>query len=132
MVQQTVSGSPLPQSFDGMAKANADNMEVWTKTCGDFFNKVGRANAETLDFWARRLKEDFEIPSKIAHCHAPEEVAEAYKQFFSKMLSDYNEQAGKVIGLANEVVEGGLSLAQNGQAEKAAEAVRPKDKSSKI
>lgn len=131
MPQQTPSQGPLPQSFDGMVKVNADNMEVWTKTCGAFFSKVGRANAETLDFWVRRLKEDFEIPSRIAHCHAPEEVAEAYQQFFSKMLSDYNEQAGKVIGLANEVVEDGLSLAQNGQKEPVIEAARPKDKASK-
>ncbi len=131
MVQQTGSDSPLPRSFDGMVKANAHNMETWTKTCESFFAKVGKANAETLDFWARRLKEDFEVPARIAHCHAPEEVAEAYKQFFSKMLSDYNEQTEKVIDMASAAVEEGLSLAQNGQPGEEAAAAAPKDKSTK-
>ena len=130
MAQHTGSDGPLGPGFEEMIKSNTHNMETLAKSYEVVFDKVGKVNEETMEFWARRLKEDFKMPSKLAHCHAPEEFAEAYSQFLSKMFSDYNEQAGRVAELMGEVVGEGLFLAQNGKSERAKKEPARKDKTS--
>jgi len=115
MAQKPSSDSPLGLGLDEMMKVNAHNMEALAKSYGSFFERVGKINGETLNFCVERWKEEFEMPTKIAQCHAPEEIAEAYTNFYSKMFSDYNEQARRVMDLVGEVSKEGFPSSQIGQ-----------------
>ena len=130
MVHKTQSESSPVQSFDEVMKVGTHNMEAFARSYESFFEKAGKVNGETLDFWARRLKEDFELPAKIAHCQAPEQVAEAYTQFFSKMFTDYSEQTQRVMSLVSEMAMESAELAQDAQYEEIARTPETKTKRS--
>ena len=131
MAQQTGSGGPVVGGFNELAKANAQTMEAFSKSYESVFEKVGRLNGEALDFWVKRMKADFELPAKIAHCHAPEEVAETCSQFVSKMFSDYNAQAGRIIDAMSDVAGEGFVLSQRDVADSNLEEPAQNDKPAK-
>lgn len=126
MAQKAGSEVPLAAGFDEIMKVNADHMDSLAKSYGSLVDTVGKVNGETLNFCVERWKEEIEMPAKIAQCHAPEEVAQAYSSFLSKMFNDYNEQTRRVMDLVNEVTSQGLALPQNGHGENGAKSAAKK------
>ena len=126
MAQQTGSDSPMVAGVGEMLKANSQHIETLAKSYGTAFQKFGKVNEETFDFWAKRLKEDFEMPAKLAQCHEPGEFADTCSRFFEKMISDYQAQANRVASLMSDAVEEGLTTARDGLHDAPVDAPKPK------
>lgn len=99
MPQHICSKGPPVPGFEEAMEFNAHSLQALAQTYGSLFQRVGAVNGEMLNFCVERWKEDIEIPAKVLQCKAPEELSEAYTEFYSKMFTDYNEQANKVLDL---------------------------------
>ena len=53
-------------------------------------------NNELMTFGRDRLKEDLDLPQKLAECKSPQDVMSVYLGFYQKALKQYTDEAGNL------------------------------------
>lgn len=114
MAQQSGPDSPIAAGLGEILKANSQHVEAWAKSCGTAYERIGKVNEQTFEFWTRRLKEDLEMPAKLANCHEPAEFAQTCSRFFEQMIDDYQAQANRVASLMSDAVKESPTVTRNG------------------
>ena len=71
-------------------------LEPFTDFYTNWFECVGKVNHELFNFVNDRLRQDFEMPSRLAECHNPAELYETQAKFIEKMAEDYTGEARKI------------------------------------
>ena len=62
----------------------------------NYFSKLPDWQQEIVSFYTRRLESYSKIPEQLVGCRNPQDVFELQSQFFSKLFSDYRNEASVV------------------------------------
>lgn len=99
--------SAFPKIPENPLVGNPEQMRAVSQA-GEFISKfMTQANAEAFNFVSKRLAEDFALPSKLASCKTPADLAETQMKFFEKMVSDYSTETQKMWGMTLQAVQNG-------------------------
>jgi hypothetical protein len=85
-------------SMEAAASRNSKVLQGFTMLAGEW-----------LDFVTRRLKEDANLPTKLAACRSADEMSSVYAAFWQKLVDDYWREfavLGKLGGDINASVQG--------------------------
>ena len=103
----------------------SEQLAHWSQSAIDVWNPVSAAlgawNAqlpaictslgqEWSDFVLRRLKEDAELPLRLAASRTPEEFWDRYAGFWSKLAADYRREWDALARLGNQRMQQSLDL----------------------
>jgi len=56
-------------------------------------------NREWTDFMSRRVQEDFALPQRLVNCRSPQELQQAYIDYWSRAYSQYQQEFARLAGL---------------------------------
>ncbi len=90
-------------NFDFVIRADTMSMDGMVKSYGTFLKQLGQLNDEMMRFCTERLREDMDVPARIASTRAPADLADVYTGYCDKMLEDYSDQARRVMDLVGRM-----------------------------
>jgi len=67
-------------------------------------------SGEWLDFVTRRLKEDVNLPTKLAACRSPNEISSVYAAFWQKLVDDYWKELAVLGKLGGDMAASAASV----------------------
>ena len=97
----------LDRAFDieGMAEASYAFMHTATDMSQAWMTGLADLNGEFTHFVSDRLRQDLELPSKIAKCGKVSDVYEVYTDFFETAYKQYSEEAVKLASIGSRFSE---------------------------
>ena len=60
-------------------------------------------NEELISFGRNRLKEDLDMPQKLAGCKTPQDMMNVYLGFYQTAVKQYADEAGELTRICNEM-----------------------------
>ncbi|MCF8468577.1 MAG: phasin family protein [Sneathiella sp.] len=60
-------------------------------------------NEELITFGRNRLKEDLDVPQKLAECKSPQDVMNVYLGFYQTALKQYTDEASHLTKICTEM-----------------------------
>jgi hypothetical protein len=100
MVEKTAkpgnSGEPLATGFPL-------NVEAYFDINQKFYRMMTSCNDELMSFGRNRLKEDLDMPQKLAECKTPQDVMNVYFGFYQTALKQYADEAGELTRICTEM-----------------------------
>ncbi len=116
MTQSTTHDTNGSAQIAGFEQWTAASLGLWTPFLanlqalnGSYGATLAAMTAEWNGFIAHRLKEDFELPQRLAKCSKPESTFETYLGFCQQAMADYQKEFAELTklgaGFANESVK---------------------------
>jgi hypothetical protein len=68
-------------------------------------------NDELMNFGRNRLKEDLDLPQKLAECKSPQDVVSVYLGFYQDAVKQYTDEAGNLTKICTEMAAEPLEAA---------------------
>lgn len=75
------------------------------KLTGAVCTRAFEVAAELTDFTLLRVQEDVRLPERLSHCRSPQDVQQAWGDFWSKALEQYQKEWTKLA----EINRGGMA-----------------------
>lgn len=98
-----VGSSPFPSPLAPFADGGGQVLEAWMAMNQSVLARFGDIQQEAVRFAAQRLEEDVKGQREFAACGSPAEAAEVYATFLQKLVSDYTQEAGKLVEIVSDV-----------------------------
>ncbi len=93
---------PVTPNLEEIAQASEQSMQTVMKSYNAWWRTAGEVQAEMLQFVNNRLSKDMEIPTRLAECKNPTDVAEQQMAFANTMLKDYADEGQRILDLMNK------------------------------
>ncbi len=86
----------------GRSTARPSDVLQTAGTAGaDMFANVARAQMEASEFVTRRVRQDFEVSSKLMSCQSFDQVREVQAKFFQTAMEDYSKAASRLFRMSD-------------------------------
>ena len=88
------------QESTGEVDFNQLSPEALMKPYEAWQRSAERVQEELMKFWDKRLREDMELPARLAECSNASEVIAQQVSFATTMFNDYTEENLKLLEIA--------------------------------
>lgn len=78
-----------------------------------FFDGLVKVNQEMLRFYSDRTMQDLELQRELISCTKLSEALDVQSRFFQNTAQQYSDEAGRLLGLSNELIPGELNPMTN-------------------
>jgi hypothetical protein len=106
----------VPFDFAGLMTMSGDTLTEAAKRNSKFNSTLQAFGKEWSGFVQARLREDYQLFQTLAECREAPSMQRAYMQFWEKALSQYEEEAQRLMRLAQGAVEETVQAAQEVEA----------------
>ncbi|MCC3305671.1 phasin family protein [Sneathiella sp. HT1-7] len=72
------------------------NIEAMAGMNQKFYKMMMSCNEEIMNFGRNRLKEDLDMPQKLAECKSPQEMMGVCLGFYQTAFKQYTDEAGEI------------------------------------
>lgn len=79
------------------------NVEAMAGMNQKFYKMMMSCNEEIMTFGRNRLKEDLDMPQKLAECKSPQEMMGVYLGFYQTAVKQYTDEAGELTRICTEM-----------------------------
>ncbi|MAZ03745.1 MAG: hypothetical protein CMN56_11470 [Sneathiella sp.] len=79
------------------------NMETLFGMNQKIYKTMMACNDELMSFGRARLKEDLDIPQKLANCKSPQDVMGVYVSFYQEAVKQYTHEAGNLTKICSDL-----------------------------
>lgn len=95
------------QTAIGMWNPMSAALQLWNAR---YVATLAAFGLEWSSFLSRRIKEDVELPMRLAAAKSPEEIWNHYSAFWTKMAHDYRQELDALARLGNEHAQVSLDV----------------------
>jgi hypothetical protein len=106
-------GPALPFGFDVAQIMDTTNgLAAMTEFNGKLFAGLVDLNKECVRFIHQRLREDLNLPQKLAACKSPKDLFAAYTDFYRAASHDYQHEFARILKMGQSLAAEATQIVQ--------------------